>query len=212
MEPKILKADASDKITLGSPKIVKREVYDARREAREVVELAQEKARQIVEEGERERARIAEEARQQGIAQGLAQWNEILARSARRAEELSNSWEEAMLRLSVKVAEKIIGHQLKLQPETIVDIVREVLRGTRAGRQMTIQVNESEAQQVRSRIDSLKELGVSSEIVIAASPSIPPGGCVVESELGIIDARLETQLKCLESILVREGAADGRRA
>jgi type III secretion protein L len=210
MEPKILKADAiGEKIPLPSPKILKREVYDAGREAREVVELAQEKAQQIIDQAERERQRITEEARQEGIAKGLAEWNEILARAASRAEELSNSWEETMLRLAVKVAEKIIGEQLTVQPATIVGIVREVLKGTRAGRHMTIQVNESEAQQVRSRIDSLKELGVSSEIAIVASQSIPPGGCVVESELGIIDARLETQLKCLENILVR-GASEAR--
>lgn len=210
MEQKILKADViGEKKPLPSPKILKREVYDAGREAREVVNLAQEKARQIIDEAERERERITEEARQEGIAKGLAEWNEILARAARRAEELSDGWEETMLRLAVKVAEKIIGEQLALQPEAVVGIVREVLKGTRAGRHMTIQVNESEAHEVRSRIDSLKELGITSEISIVASQSISRGGCVVESELGIIDARLETQLKCLENILLR-GASEAR--
>jgi type III secretion protein L len=205
MDEKILKADAVlEKIPLSSPKVLKREVYEATRDARDVVALAQEKAKQIIEDAGRERDAIHEQAREEGNARGLSEWNHILARTALRIEELTKSWEETMLRLSVRVAEKIIGEQLRLHPDTIVEIVREVLKGTRPGKHLVIQVNETEAGQVRARLDHLKEsLGVSSEIEIVASVSVRPGGCVIESELGIIDARLETQLKCLEDVLVR---------
>jgi type III secretion protein L len=212
MDEKILKTDAvPEKIPLSTPsaKVLKREVYEAGREARDVVVLAQEKAKRIIEEAEREQDAIQEQARQEGNARGLAEWNHILARTAQRSEELTKSWEETMLRLSVRVAEKIIGEQLRLHPDTIVEIVREVLKGTRPGKHLVIQVNEAEAQQVRVRIDRLKELlSGSSEIEIVSSASVRPGGCVVESELGIIDARLETQLKCLEEVLVRGRSAN----
>lgn len=207
MNEKILKTDGLP--PLSSPKVLKREVYEATREARDVVALAQEKAKQIIEEAERQRDLIREQARQEGNARGLAEWNQILARTAQRAQELTKSWEESMLRLSVRVAEKIIGEQLRLHPDTIVEIVREVLKGARPGKHLTIQVNEAEAPQVRARIDGLKEsLGPSSEIAIVASASVPVGGCVIESELGIIDARLETQLKCLENVLIRGVSED----
>jgi len=198
-----------EKIAFSSPKVLKREVYEASREARDVVALAEEKARQIIAEAERERDGIREQARQDGHAQGLAEWNSIVATASQRADKLAKSWEETMLRLSVRVAEKIIGEQLRLHPETIVEIVRQVLKGARPGKRLVIQVNEAEAQRVRDRIHCLTEfLGVNSEIEIAASASVPCGGCVIESELGIIDARLETQLKCLEDALVRGVPAD----
>jgi type III secretion protein L len=205
MDEKIFKSDTlTDKIPLSSPKVLKREVYEATREARDVVALAQEKAKHLIEDAEVECDGIRQRAREEGIAKGLAGWNEILARANQRAEELEKNWEETMLRLSVRVAEKIIGHELQLHPETIVSIVHEVLRGARPGKQLTIQVNESDAQQVRTRIDCIKEsLSASSEIQIVGSVAVPRGGCIVESELGIIDARLETQLKCLEDVLVR---------
>jgi flagellar biosynthesis/type III secretory pathway protein FliH len=114
-----------------------------------------------------------------------------------------------MLRLSIRVAEKIVGEQLRLHPESIVEIVREVLKSIRPGKHLTIQVNPADAQYARARIDRLKEaLGTSSEIEIVAAANVAPGGCVIESELGIIDARLETQLKCLEDALVKGVAAD----
>jgi len=204
MEPKILKADALPrKVSIPSPKILKGEVYEAGRDAREIVERARDEAKQIIEAAERQKESIAEQARQDGIAQGLAQWNEVLARTAERAEALANSWEETMLRLSVKAAEKIIGEELRAHPDAIVAIVRQVLQGTRCGRHITIQVNEADAQEARDRIDSLKQMGAITEITIVGSSSVARGGCVVQSELGVIDARLETQLKCLEDILLR---------
>lgn len=210
MDEKILKADSvSEKVIVPSPKVLKREVFEAAQEARDVVSVAQERARQIIEDAQRERDKIREQARQEGKTEGLAEWNRILADTTRRAENLTKSWEETMLRLSVRVAEKIVGEQLRLHPDTIVEIVREVLKNVRPGKRLTIQVNPSEAQRVRGRLDRLREsLGTSSEIDIVAMASVPAGGCVIDSELGIIDARLETQLKCLEEILVRGISAD----
>jgi type III secretion protein L len=209
MDEKIIKPDAvPPKVLVSSPKVLKREVYEAGREAQDVVAVAQQKARQILEEAERSREAILAQARQDGYAQGLAEWNDLLLRSRQREDELAKSWEDSMLRLSVRVAEKIIGHELKADPETIVDIVREALSSTRSGRHLVIQVNESDVDTVRSRIDNLKQIAVTGDIEVVASASVPTGGCSIESELGIIDARLETQLKCLEDILVRGVAAD----
>jgi type III secretion protein L len=209
MDEKVSNSGAvPERMLVSSPKVLKREVYEATREARDVVTLAQEKARLIIEDAERQREAILEQARQEGRAEGLAEWNHILATASQRADQLAKNWEETMLRLSVRVAEKIIGEQLRLHPETIVEIVRQVLKGARPGKHLTIQVNPAEAQQVRNRVDGLQGPGFSSEIEIVAAASVPSGGCVIESELGIIDARLETQLKCLEDALVRGVPAD----
>jgi len=210
MDEKILKADSvADKVVVSNPKVLKREVFEAAQEARDVVSVAQDRARQIIAQAERESEEIREKAREEGKAQGLAEWNRILAQASKRAEELTKSWEETMLRLSVRVAEKIVGEQLRLHPDTIVEIVREVLKNVRPGKRLAIQVHPSEAQRVRARVDRLREsLGASSEIEIVAAASVPAGGCVIDSELGIIDARLETQLKCLEEVLVRGISGD----
>ncbi|HEX4486904.1 MAG TPA: FliH/SctL family protein [Terriglobales bacterium] len=210
MSEKILKADGlPERMAFSSPKILKREAYEATQDAKDVVTQAQEKAKDLLESAERQRDAILETSRQEGRAQGLAEWNNILAQAARRSEELTKNWEETMLQLSVRVAEKIIGEQLKLHPDTIVAIVREALTTTRAGRRLVIQVNDREADIVRSQVDRLKgALGPSSEIEVVSSTTVPTGGCVIESELGIIDARLETQLKCLEDVLLRRTSSN----
>jgi type III secretion protein L len=194
---------------LSSPKILKRGAYEATREAQDVVGQAHAKASQIIEQAERESDAIRRLAEQDGHAQGLAEWNQILARTSQRADELVKNWERDMLRLSVRVAEKIIGEELRVRPDAIASIVREVLKGARPGKQLTLQVNAADAEQVRANLDRIRERTTNhSEIDVVTSALVLPGGCIVESELGVIDARLETQLKCLEEVLVRSVSGD----
>ncbi len=39
-------------------------------------------------------------------------------------------------------------------------------------------------------------------ITLVADPKIRRGGCLVESEIGIVDARLDVQLKTLQKVLM----------
>lgn len=194
---------------VSSAKVLKRGTYEAGREAQDLVVQAQARAREIIEEAERERESLYRRAEAEGRTRGLAEWNEILARASERVEQLVKQWEHNMLRLSVRVAEKIVGEELKLRPEGIVGIVTEALKGARPGKLLTIRVNEPDAAYVRAHLERIKDqAGVRGEIDIATSTQVPSGGCIVESEVGIIDARLETQLQCLEDALLRDVARD----
>src|SRR5215470_4816535 len=113
MSDKILKSEGiPERAVFSSPKILKREVYEATQDARDVVTQAQEKAKQVLEAAEVESKKVLEQSRQEGYAKGLAEWNSILEQAGRRSDEMARSWEETMLQLSVRVAEKIIGEQL----------------------------------------------------------------------------------------------------
>jgi len=211
MDKKILKAESplTDKLPLPSPKVLKREVYEASLDAKDLVAQAQERAKQILEQAERECDAIRERAKDEGRQSGLAEWNQILAKTEERAATLTKSWEENMVRLSVRVAEKIIGEQIKLQPESIVSMVSEALKGARPARRLAIQVNQEDVPYVRAQIDRLKDsASLGSQIEVVPSANLRRGGCVIDSELGIVDARLETQLKCLEEVLVRGVASE----
>lgn len=196
-------------LPISSAKVLKRETYEATREAQDIVSVAQAKAHEILESAERERELIFRQAEAQGRASGLAEWNEKVALASRQIDQVAKYWEQNMLRLSVRVAEKIVGEELKLRPETIADIVREALRGSRPGKLLTIQVNAADATQVRTHLERIRnQAGVRSDLDIKVSDQVPAGGCIVESDLGIIDARLETQLQCLEEALLRSVAGD----
>jgi type III secretion protein L len=206
MDEKIIKAASPVALPLGSGRVVKKEVYSASREAEEIVERAREEAEAIRQEAAAEAARIKSAAQEEGYTAGLAQWNEIVAAALAARDEFLRESEREVVRLAVRIAEKIIGERLAAAPDTIVGIVREALKSVHRERSLVIRVHTQYVELVKQRVRELADsLGGSREIQVAGSPDVPPGGCLVESELGKIDARLETQLRVLEELLLRAG-------
>ena len=186
-----------------SGKIIKKELFEASQEARGDCRSSPQEAEQIVAKAQQERTASVESGLQLGYEEGLKSWNKFSLSAWQARENLKTEWEQSLLHLAVRVAEKIIGEQLRLHPDAIVPIVREALKSVGQERQLTLLIHPDHREMVQANLDRLQALvGSSRQIHLVANPDIAPGGCVVESELGVIDAKLETQLKCLEEILL----------
>jgi type III secretion protein L len=171
------------------------------------VDAAHAEARRILEEADGQAAAIRESAFQKGLDEGLANWNRAVADALEARDRLLTESQEQLARVAIRVAEKIVGERLRDEPSTIVSIVAEALKNVRCERDLIIHVNPEHVAEVRQRLDRLQAAaGGARTIQVAASAAVPPGGCIVESELGTIDARLETQLNCLEKALRRAAA------
>ena len=194
----------SEKIIKAAMKVVKGESYAAALEAAHIVEVAHAQARQIQEDAEQVRQQAMEAARSEGYEHGLREWNAAVAEvNAARDQYISDNTPE-LIRLAVRIAQKIIGEELRTNPEAIVCIARECLLGLGRERLLKIRVPTEDVDLVRKRIVLLREVaGPNRSIEIAGDAAISAGGCVVESEYGVIDARLQTQLRCMEEILLR---------
>jgi type III secretion protein L len=203
MEEKIIKARLAPEAPLGPVRILKRDIHDAGVEAHGIIEAAEQQAQALLEEAARRKDDALEIGRRQGYREGLAEWDEVRREILRDRESLDAKYETQMVRLSVKIAEKIIGEELRTRPETIVSIVQECLVGIRNAQNLTIRVSSGEREEVLRQVEVLnREVGLRN-IQVIADQCVSPGGCIVESERGIIDARLETQLGRLQEILMR---------
>lgn len=204
MEDHIIKARALPEEPFAPPRVLKRDVHQAGIEARRIIEAAEQQAQVILEEAVRLREETLESGREEGYREGLAEWDQARLAMQGARESLDAKYEAELVRLAVKIAEKIIGEELRTSPETIVSIARESMRGIRNEQNLTVRVSASEKEQVVRQLDSLnRELGVGRNVQVIGDSSLSPGGCIVESERGIVDARLKTQLKRLEDILLR---------
>jgi len=56
---------------------------------------------------------------------------------------------------------------------------------------------------------SIEPCGLVRYIEFVADPSVGRGGCVIVTETRTIDARLETQLRALEQVLLADASRDG---
>lgn len=197
MNDKILRSPSPNQ------RILKQDQVEAAAEALSIVEQARIEAQAIVDAAHAEAARVRAEARDSAYADGLAEWNLAVQRVLAARDRFIASSEPAVIKIAMKAAAKIVGGELQSDPAAINRIVEEAMRGIRAGRAITIAVHPSGVETVRAYAENL-ESRTECRIRVTARDSVPPGGCIVESELGVIDARLEVQLRCLEQILLRE--------
>ncbi|MBI4211442.1 MAG: hypothetical protein HY540_02270 [Deltaproteobacteria bacterium] len=190
---------------LSSSKIVGKKVLSAQEEADRILTDAVSEATRLREEaGEilasSEAAR--EEARRQGFAEGkeegLATVTEELLKIVALREEFYAKAEGDMISLVMAMTEKVIGDSIKKNPDLIRKVVEQALLHT-IGSKIVVRVSSEDYQtmmqgehEFRNLIDKTRSL------IFREDEAISKGGCVVETEVGTIDAQLETQLAAIK--------------
>jgi len=197
----------------GRSSLIEGEVYEASQVAKDLLSRAQAQANEIVEQARNEAGEILakaqekqeqlhHESQENGHQEGLAKAAEYVARAEdyyRRSVERSK---DELKILAVKISEKIIGRALELDPAVIRDIVSQAIRTLRQHKSLTVRCCQEDYDALKQNEgEFLNLMSRDGTIHFNVDSSIPRGGCIVESEAGIVDARLETQLKTLQKVL-----------
>ncbi len=205
---KIIKRDAQriDSIFFG--RILKHQILDAEETARRIRREADEKAGNYILDALTEAETIRGDAYQNGREEALGELLENdLAAKEQRVQAL-NEIERDVLKLAVKIAEKIIGREIEADETVRGEIVMTALRQARQQEMMTVRVNAADLpliEKLRTRIDAF---GRARYLDFVADQAIKEGGCLIESASGTIDARLETQLRVFEKVLLAQTAGE----
>jgi flagellar assembly protein FliH len=154
--------------------------------------------------------RIREQARAEGFAAGqqaalaappprleaaLAALHGAVAGVEEVRDKTAAQVERDAIELALQLAEKIVAGALAVESERIVDVVRGSLRRLAERRRVTILVNPDDLETVRSATDSfVTGLGGIEHCEVQAERRIAPGGALVRTEEGQIDATVSTQL------------------
>ena len=183
----------------GTPpaRVVPGEVFDARAEAARIVEGARMEAQSVVDAAHADAGRIAARAQQDGLALGRAEGQAELARAvldaARARDEAIAAAERDVQQLALVAAGRIVGETMDVAPDRIVAIVRDVVSRARRARSLEVRVHPDDV----PALTAAPQSGVR----VVGDPEITRGGCVVASELGRIDARVEVQLAAMAELL-----------
>lgn len=114
--------------------------------------------------------------------------------------------ESQMLELTLEVMRKVVREELKLQPAHVLAIVRDTLRRVQRFEHLRLRVNPLDLETVRQHRPTLLQIVDGIEgIEIVEDRRVDPGGCIIETEQGVYDARIRTQLSEIERVL-REAA------
>jgi len=203
-----LEAIATSPLPIRSPVIVRAEESEAYSKAKEIIENAHRKAQELIEDAERQRELIFQEAREEAFEEVAAQAVTELARAKTQAGSMLAQAKPNLIELACKIAEKIIGRDLEREPKLLLEICANAIENLRTAKAMLLRVHPKDAKLLRERRPELIELiGRSVDIAIRDDAEVQPGGCIVQTEFGVIDAQLETQFKALR-ILFEEGVSE----
>lgn len=142
-----------------------------------------------------------EQVREQyeGMLQEAAQ---ILEQSYILKQQIIQESEPFLIDLSTSIAEKVIGRQLTVEPAWVIELIQGILARRREKGIIALCVAPAHFSYIQdSREELLLHIDSQAELQIIPDASVTDHGCVVRSDFGSIDARIDTQLKEIKNAL-----------
>ena len=182
-------------------RLLRAEEYSRLLEAGELLAAARDRAEAIRAEAEEAYEARRREGYDDGVMEGRMEQAEKMMETAMQAVEYIENIEETLVGVVTSAVRKIIG-ELD-EKERIVRVVRTALVAVRSQQKVLIRVCPVDEAAVRDALSAMiaSAPGGVSFLDVSADPRMKPGDCILESELGVVDAGLETQLKALENAL-----------
>ena len=200
-----------------------RYVEKVRRDTRNMIQEAQTQSDFI-------RKEACEQGQQTGLQQGLRDAEEhIRSRAEELADQLAveklkttlpamqaaadvlvlerekwmDGWEKIALQLSLAVAEKMLRRKLNVEPEISTEMIRGVLELAAGTPHITLKLNPKDLEHLGEHAEEvIRSMASCGRVTLIAEKSISNGGCVIETQHGVINAEIENQLERIASELL----------
>ncbi len=152
---------------------------------------------------------LADEARERGYAEGYAEGLrqaqaaqggavERLAALVENAvcctEGFTQGLEAQLVELALAVAEKVVEREVSIDRALVVGVLRGALQEMQEAASVQVRVNPRDHDVVAEHWDELLRRPVAERSQLIADERIQCGGCVVETQVGQVDAQLATKL------------------
>ena len=183
-------------------KIIPQSEIDTMLEGVQVLEKVKKDAEDYRLEVAKEAESLKEQAQREGFQEGFKEWAQQISLLEQEIVKVREELEKFLVPVALKAAKKIVGRELELSENTIVDIVSNTLKSVSQHKKITIYVNKKDLEALENNRSKLKEIFESLEVLsLRERNDIAQGGCIIETEGGIINAQLENQWRVLENAL-----------
>ncbi len=139
----------------------------------------------------------SEKAYNQKLERKYAELNNIISVLEARAAEYSQTFENLVIQLSVAIAEKILEREIS-KDSIIENILTEALKRVIGANKVLVKLNPDDLKNFNIENKNFFSEGSLSKINFESDERIDKGGCLVETEIGNVDARISTQLNELK--------------
>lgn len=188
----------------GGPRLVRRELLEARDKGARILLDAERRAAEIVEQAHRDAAAIETELRRHALedaqAQLAAAWIALRTGQARADRDHA----ERTLAIARLLAERLLRSQLDLDPTRLVPVAREAIAQFWGAQSVTVRGCPADISVLRDHVD---ELGVPpASLDLVDDPDRAPGALLIRTRVGELDADLALQLDRLVESLRQSSA------
>lgn len=198
----MLRLDKSGIEIAPETKVLKRSAYAALIEAEEIIAAARAEAEKIRSEVQGEYDRQKEQGYQDGMEKANAEQAERMVEFMERSARYFAKVEDVLVDVVMRALRKVIGDFD--QRDVVARAVHKALENTQKEGAVTVRVSPAQADVVQDRIrNALENHPQLRFLEVLPDSRLPADGCILETEVGIVDATLETQLKAIEKVLIK---------
>lgn len=166
--------------------------------------------RNLISRAQEEADTIKETAAKEGYRAGIEQAeSDILALRSKIADFISSKQEvfefiaPDILEISVDIARKIIKKEVEQDPQVILNSIVDVMRTlSKEEPRITVKLNPLQVDLVKTELpEYISSMGIDAKIAVIGDDSIEEGGCILNTNNGIVDASINTQLEIIKAAL-----------
>lgn len=166
--------------------------------------------RNLVSRAQEEAVQIKQNAYQEGYNLGLQQaaseienFKNVLGAFMGAQDRVFNEIAPNILELSMSIAKKVIKHEASTDIQMVVDTVMDALRLLSKNEpKIVLRVNPIQVQYLKDTMpDKIKSIGMETKLSILSDEAVTEGGCVIQTNNGMIDATVEAQLGIVQMAL-----------
>lgn len=166
--------------------------------------------RNLVSRAQEEAVQIKQNAYQEGYNLGLQQatteidnFKNVLGAFMGAEDKVFNLIAPNILELSMSIAQKVIKHEAKIDIQIVEDTVMDALKMLSKNEpKIVLRVNPIQVQYLKDTLpEKIKSLGMETKLSVLSDEAITEGGCIIQTNNGMIDATIEAQLGIIQMAL-----------
>lgn len=186
-------------VRLSKGKVIPKNDYEKLITAIEMIEATKEDIEKAKKKNALETEKLRKEAKEKGFEEGLHRFYEHFFIFEEKIKYLHVEMQKVILPLVLKSVKKILGSALDENPELIVDIVNQSIKGALQSKFVKIYVNKKDLPILEQHKEEFKDkFELLEHLSFDIRSDVDPGGAIIETEKGIINATLENQFRALE--------------
>lgn len=170
-------------------------------EAQQIIESAKQRALEIVAKAKVDYQKAIETGYEQGFEKGKLEASISAVRLIEDSTSVNKVIAEEAAKLALAICGKVIEEQARVSDEFVRKLAERGIKEAIIGDSVTILVHPDDRQLLENEIESLKKLANGASVVIVSKDDLTRGGCIVRTELGEIDATVDSFVQTVAKAL-----------